>query len=110
MAPILARVANSSVACGAQPLIMREGLITLAYKGGGKDHRDLKSYRPTGGISVYAKAFSGAMAHRMTWAMGKIVPVSQQAMLPGRAMVNNIYTIDGIMHCPSEWWRHSCCR
>ena len=98
MAPILARVANSSVACGAQPLIMREGLITLAYKGGGKDHRDLKSYRPIGGISVYAKALSGAMAHRMTWAMGKIVPVSQQAMLPGRAMINNIYTIDGVMH------------
>ena len=47
---------------------------------------------------MYAKALSGAMAHRMTWAMGKIIHVSQQAMLPGRAMMNNIYTVDGVLH------------
>jgi hypothetical protein len=72
------------------PATMREGVITLLFKGGDKDRRDPAMYRPITLLNTDYKLVAKVVAQRMAGPLDSVVDVTQTAFLPGRNIGDNI--------------------
>lgn len=92
-APLVAAAAEVFTDTGSMaplPKSMREGIITLIFKGGGKDRRDPATYRPITLLNVDYKLIAKAIAARMAGPLDTVVDVTQTAFLPGRHIGDNV--------------------
>ena len=66
------------------------GLITLIYKGGGKQRSDPASYRPITLLNCDLKIVAKVLARRFGPALESIIDGTQTAFVPGRDIADNV--------------------
>jgi hypothetical protein len=71
---------------------MKEGIITLIYKGKG-DRGDLKNWRPISLLNIDYKILSKIMEERVKMCLDKIININQTGGPKGREIQDNILNI-----------------
>jgi len=95
LGPILLRVFRESLATGALPSSMREGVLSLLFKKG--DPTLLGNYRPLTMINVDAKILAKALARRLDRVLPSLVHPDQTGFVQGRYIHENSLLIRGII-------------
>ncbi|GAB4814242.1 hypothetical protein N2152v2_001288 [Parachlorella kessleri] len=72
------------------PRSMLVGLIVLIHKGGGKEARDLASYRPITLLNCDYRLLARVLCSRLAGPLGSVVDATQTAFLPGRWIGDNV--------------------
>jgi hypothetical protein len=72
------------------PPSMKEGVITLIFKGGNKNRAHPANYRPITLLNTDYKLIAKAIAQRMGGPLDAVVDVTQTAFLPGRQITDNV--------------------
>jgi len=86
---IIAESWNHSVKTGILPPSHLESTLTLLPKEG-KDHREVKNWRPITLTNCDAKIITKALAERMSKHLEDIIDPAQTAYVPGRSVMDNI--------------------
>ena len=92
-APLLAAITEmfaDTTSSAALPQSMRQGIITLIFKGGTKDRRDPGSYRPITLLNTDYKLIAKVLAARIAGPLDTVIDVTQTAFLPGRQIGDNV--------------------
>ena len=97
VAPILETLYNNILLSNYQMTkTMREGLITIIYKGKG-DRHDLKNWRPISLLNLDYKILSRILADRVKYGINTIVNTNQTCGSKDRCIHDNILNIRTII-------------
>ena len=79
------------------PSALNEGNITTLYKGKG-DPMKLNNRRPITLLNCDYKIYTHIINKRMLKILPSLIGSTQCGFVPGRMILDNIVTIDGILH------------
>jgi hypothetical protein len=86
---ILKEAWDYSIEIGSTPDSHRESVITILPKEG-KDHKDIKNWRPITLTNCDAKIITKTLAMRINPLLNSIIDPAQTAYVPGRSVMDNL--------------------